>query len=148
MDSGYVYLIHASTGMYKIGKAKNPQARFSSLQTGNPGQLDLICTISSDSTSILEHNIHQRFINKHVRGEWFNLSDEDVAYLKTMASGLESPAPLEVPQDVKLILVMAHTKLDDALDQLQTWGRVQPQTVDGLYRVMEQLKPELDKLRT
>ena len=43
----------------------------------------------------LEHLFHYRFCQKHIRAEWFALTDEDIAFIRT----LDGPPPRPFPED-------------------------------------------------
>jgi hypothetical protein len=73
----YLYLIE-SQQFYKIGIANDVQSRLAQLSTGNPFELKLLASYSFENAEVVERSIHQRFSNKRVRGEWFELGDEDV----------------------------------------------------------------------
>ena len=72
----YVYVIKAfgQSPMYKIGKAKDPEARCSVLQVGSPVKLNLIFYVrcKSDFHALqVEKYAHHIFAKHHRRGEWF-----------------------------------------------------------------------------
>lgn len=81
-----VYII--SNGTYcKIGKANNIETRLSALQVGNHSTMSVVGYINcKDSTEAfkVESNIHSMVQAKHVRGEWYNLSDDDISYIKSV----------------------------------------------------------------
>lgn len=81
-ENGYVYILQALTGEYKIGKSVNPKKRIGQLQTNLPGVATLVHTIETDQMLWLEQFLHSRFASKKIRGEWFALSDEDITDLK------------------------------------------------------------------
>lgn len=68
-----------NTGFYKIGKSKNPKYRESTLQSEKP-TINLIHVIKQD----IERELHNKFSDKRIRGEWFRLNDEDVSLIKQM----------------------------------------------------------------
>lgn len=84
-EKSKVYLmIDHNTGYYKIGRSKNPQKRENTLQSEKP-TIELL--FSSDELPIdIEKLIHNEFSNKRVRGEWFDLTEEDVDYIKKRLS--------------------------------------------------------------
>jgi hypothetical protein len=68
----------ASNGMYKIGRALNPNARIGRL-TGTIVPLDveaLACCEAEDYVG-LEMELHERFVAQRGRGEWFAFTDEE-----------------------------------------------------------------------
>ncbi len=78
-----VYLINAiGADHYKIGIADDIPKRIRQLQTGNPIDLVLVCTIYSRHAKNKESELHDRFTDLNIRGEWFKLSDKDVREIK------------------------------------------------------------------
>lgn len=83
----YVYLIQEqSQGHYKIGKAKNVQQRLNQL-IKLPMIITPIVIIETNDNTRLERQLHRQFADKRVDGEWFKLTDDDVAYIKGLANG-------------------------------------------------------------
>jgi hypothetical protein len=76
---GYVYCIaeQQRTLGVKVGYSVNPQARVAELQTGNPRPLALIGCF--EGTEADERELHARFINDNLIGEWFTPSDDLLA---------------------------------------------------------------------
>ena len=86
--NGYVYVIHCEgTTFYKIGiSKKNYNDRLYNLQIGCPFELEMIYVSHSDDHRRLEKELHKKFKDKCVRGEWFDL---DEASLDTLIKYLE-----------------------------------------------------------
>jgi hypothetical protein len=80
---GFVYVFEMA-GFYKIGRSFNALSRLSALRTASPFPVELILSIPSNRPGNLEKEIHAKFQSKHERGEWYRLTDEDVAELRTM----------------------------------------------------------------
>lgn len=59
----------SSTGLYKIGKSKNPEYRERTLQSEKP-TIKMIKVFHSD----IESELHKEFADVRVRGEWFKLN--------------------------------------------------------------------------
>lgn len=79
----YIYLmIDNSNGYYKIGRSIKPKKRERTLQSEKP-TIDLLFYWSS--YLIVETELHEYFADKRIRGEWFNLTDEDIQYIKSIA---------------------------------------------------------------
>ena len=70
-DLKLVYFISDGTAI-KIGISNNPNKRLLELQTGNPNELKLIGT----SHILVENDLHELFIHRKLRNEWFELCDE------------------------------------------------------------------------
>lgn len=63
-----------STGFIKIGRSVSPSIRERTLQAEKPTiSLLKVCD------SLVERELHEQYENNRVRGEWFNLSDEEIA---------------------------------------------------------------------
>lgn len=82
---GYVYLLQSQSGHYKIGLTKNPEHRAKTFGIQLPFEVEFICLIQTEDMPTLETELHTRFADKRVNGEWFNLAPEDVEYIKGLA---------------------------------------------------------------
>lgn len=72
-----VYLIRCdATDSVKIGIARDPLKRLAALQTANPSPLRLLGSVVGGSD--VEAQLHARFAEKRLTGEWFRLTNEDV----------------------------------------------------------------------
>lgn len=78
----FVYLIQAANGLTKIGVTNDIEQRFRTLNSGSPIDLKLLGCIGSSNARKLERKLHAYFNNKIVRHEWFNLSSEDINFIK------------------------------------------------------------------
>jgi hypothetical protein len=70
------------TGNIKIGKAINPAKRLKSLQTGNPNKLVIVTTQVGGEE--LENELHRRFANSRISGEWFYPTKELEDYISAL----------------------------------------------------------------
>jgi len=78
---GNVYIMSdARNGLHKIGFSINPTKREKTLQSEVPS-VSLIFSVKA--TLDYEESLHLQYESKRVRGEWFNLSSEDLESLKT-----------------------------------------------------------------
>lgn len=78
--NGYVYLIRcysSSESFYKIGWSASPSARFHSLRTANPFPMELVAVVEGSRND--EAHFHYRYRHRHVGGEWFALTEDDLA---------------------------------------------------------------------
>ena len=74
------YLMHDTANcFYKIGKSIKPKYREKTLQSEKP-TVELIHIIDKD----IERKLHNKFKDKRIRGEWFNLNRDDVNYIKSL----------------------------------------------------------------
>lgn len=81
---GSVYVIEAvGLGLYKIGMTNDFSNRFSAYATTCPVDCRpvLVAAMPLMMISAVEAALHARFSEKLMRGEWFRLSDEDIASL-------------------------------------------------------------------
>lgn len=65
-----------NTGYTKIGKSLNPKKREYTLQSEKP-TISLFMTCDK----LVERELHNLFAIKHIRGEWYNLSEKDIEYI-------------------------------------------------------------------
>jgi hypothetical protein len=73
-----VYVVQCHN-FVKIGIAEDVPNRISNLQTGCPYKLTLLKTWHSADAIAEEEALHERFGVFHVRGEWFNIPEEELA---------------------------------------------------------------------
>ena len=71
-----------SNGLYKIGVTRNIEKRMSSLSVAAP-YIKLIHVIHTEHIYALEKYYHNYFREKRTRGEWFQLSEQDIKNIKT-----------------------------------------------------------------
>lgn len=79
---GFVYLLRADNGLVKIGKTGKITKRIYQLSIQLPYETELIHTIKTDDMDELERHLHEIFAAKRKRGEWFELSEEDITSIK------------------------------------------------------------------
>ena len=83
-DACYVYLMIDNTnGYHKIGISIHPDYREKTLQSEKPA-IKKICAKRFPSRIIaqsIESALHTAFASKRIRGEWFNLSEKEVAQI-------------------------------------------------------------------
>ncbi len=80
-----VYLIKVNKKLYKIGKSQNLQKRISHYQTHLPILFKVVRQYSSDNMDELEKVLHVAFQHKRVKGEWFELKNEDLEVCDNIA---------------------------------------------------------------
>jgi hypothetical protein len=81
--SGHVYLVKSGK-LYKIGQTANRWQRMNQLDKQTSEGIDeVVHTIAAfDDAPGIEHYWHKRFEDKGVKGEWFDLSAEDIRAFK------------------------------------------------------------------
>jgi Meiotically up-regulated gene 113 len=83
-----VYLAEAEgIGRWKIGRTVKVKRREAELQRQSPVPIRIVHTIETKESGNLESRLHQRYAHARVIGEWFALSDAEVAEIKTMGGG-------------------------------------------------------------
>lgn len=82
--SGHVYLVEGANGVYKIGKTSQLHARMNFFEIKLPFDVNLICAIPSEDITTLEKQLHDKYANKRIRGEWFELTEQDVEDIKQL----------------------------------------------------------------
>ena len=84
-QSGYIYLISmtdsAGKRYCKIGLTNEVQKRMAILQCSSPFQLNLHCSYYVPDSYAEESLLHEFFKSKRLKGEWFDLTDEDVGII-------------------------------------------------------------------
>lgn len=74
-----IYLIRNGGGLHKIGRTKNSaEDRLRQLQTGSGSDLRLVCSCAVSDVSKVESVLHRRYADRRVRGEWFELAQNEV----------------------------------------------------------------------
>ena len=95
----YLYIIKevGKRPPVKVGVSANVEKRLATLQTGNPRKLTLIAKIdmgSSKKAYAAEALIHNRFLEQHIHGEWFNYKLRLKRVIKLLDQG-EVPCVIE-----------------------------------------------------
>lgn len=91
VEEGYVYLLGGTElndgkRAYKIGRAKDPTKRTEVLKTQLPMAVEIVCTLWSEDYKALEKRLHEHFSSQRLNGEWFELSQTDVKYVKELVA--------------------------------------------------------------
>jgi hypothetical protein len=129
---GFVYVVSATNGYLKVGKASNPFERFSMIQCSSPLILTLAYVCECPNPVDIEVDAHQRLDQYRRHREWFDVSTETaVAAVRAAlqsagiqtepsphrAAGIGSPALLRAAISEKAILPADSTR--QAPDQQQ-----------------------------
>lgn len=78
---GYVYIAYASTGHYKVGRSVRPDERIQHFDTQMPVQVVRVHQFPAHTAAEAENALHEALSSCRVKGEWFDLSDEQVDLL-------------------------------------------------------------------
>lgn len=84
LATGYIYLVQSPSGHYKIGKAKDVTNRLKTFEVKMPFEIELIHVIPCSNYHKAESKLHKQYANKRLNGEWFELTPEDVATIKSI----------------------------------------------------------------
>jgi len=95
----FIYAIGHPHGFVKIGHSSDPQRRLSGIQTGSPYRLWIIVQVPSRNPEAVEEQLHSRFENKQVRGEWFELSNNDYDTLSDLVKMANSDRSFDDLED-------------------------------------------------
>jgi hypothetical protein len=86
---GFIYVIYlddtAQKRFYKVGLSAVFTSRLQSHQCSSPFDVCVAMAFFVPNMRQTERILHRKFKDKCVRGEWFELSDDDLAYISTMA---------------------------------------------------------------
>lgn len=101
----FIYLIRDDfTGLYKIGRSKDPQYRLKDLRreyTKLPLQFDFrLIAVWEEVHPKAERFIHEIFQNERVRGEWFYLDHPKVDPVKHFFAIMKILTPFVVKEAV------------------------------------------------
>jgi hypothetical protein len=87
---GYVYLVRSQHGI-KIGKSMNVKSRTRLFGVMLPFPITIEHYAWFDDYTRAERELHVKYDAQRLEGEWFNLSADDVAHIKTLGK----PVPPE-----------------------------------------------------
>jgi hypothetical protein len=80
-----VYIIKVNKRSYKIGKTSDLLKRLSGYHTHLPVLFKVVRQYLSDDMDDLEQGLHIVFQHKRIRGEWFELTDDDLTICDNIA---------------------------------------------------------------
>lgn len=86
---GYVYLVQSPTTYYKIGRTVNPADRMKTFKVTLPFEVEFKHLIKTNDMYTLERDLHTKYAARRVNGEWFALTEDDVAEICAMKGGVE-----------------------------------------------------------
>lgn len=90
-NEGYAYvMLSPASGLYKIGRSKDPWGRRDTLSREVGVELVLVDYWLCDDYVVVEQALHSRFAGSRVHGEWFRLSDPDIPTIGELVMVLDS----------------------------------------------------------
>jgi hypothetical protein len=78
---GYIYLLKASNGFFKIGRAANVEKRLNNHKRMYPLEIEVLHTVYVADTVRTESYLLKRFEDYKLQGEWFLLEREHVDFI-------------------------------------------------------------------
>ena len=79
---GFVYVLESEIERIKIGYSVTPEKRERISQTHSPARVRMIAFWKADQDE--EFNLHRRFADYRVHGEWFRYAGEVAAWVETV----------------------------------------------------------------
>lgn len=70
------FILSIERSAVKIGRSVNAKRRLSELRSQLFDELELLKVVESDNPVSLERSLHERFMAYHIKGEWFDYSNE------------------------------------------------------------------------
>jgi hypothetical protein len=77
-DVGYIYILKAANGLYKIGKTQNLNSRIKTIRTASPVKIEVYRVFQSTEYSKIEIHLHRLFSDFREIGEWFRLTNAEL----------------------------------------------------------------------
>ena len=102
-----VYFIQDLSGYTKIGITNDLGRRIVKLQSDNSSDLVLISFFQSTDSKKLEDLFHHVFDNYKVRGEWFNLTNEQIQQIKAIETKVKTSGVNDLDEIKDLLLESA-----------------------------------------
>ena len=84
-NKGFIYIIK-QWEYYKIGRTLNVKNRYRKYITENPEECTLIYSYKTDDYINEEQRLHKEYKDKHYRGEWFKLDEQDIYTIKNLSN--------------------------------------------------------------
>lgn len=79
---GCVYFVQVNNDAVKIGITDNFERRLKILDTSTPYPIKVLKVVYSTGYHSLEIELHKKFADKRIKGEWFALSSDDIKWIK------------------------------------------------------------------
>lgn len=92
----WVYVIEEIGSPYiKIGSSSEPMGRLVDLQASTPHELRVVAMWEAERPGTVEAELHRRFQQARVRGEWFDATNDPLASWLRQVSIDFAPIPFE-----------------------------------------------------
>lgn len=83
-QAGYVYLLSSSVGLYKIGMSRDVSKRMGEFDRTIPIETKCLHYIKTENRRAAEKYLHEKFAERRVKYEWFDLSSEQVDWILSL----------------------------------------------------------------
>ena len=108
------FMADRRNSLVKIGVSSNRDRRLRQLQTGNPFELEFMGWIDDEVDHYcIEKDLHEKYKNKHFRGEWFSINQDDVIHELKLHHGF-------IPKNEDAFQVIGYDK-DGIPEYLGVW---------------------------
>jgi len=77
----YIYVTKADFG-FKIGRTSRPDKRPLQVAGNCPIKLEVVVLLEVEDMRKAESRLHSHFAEKHLRGEWFALTEADIEFIR------------------------------------------------------------------
>lgn len=133
-EIGYVYVIECA-GRYKIGYSTTPRKRLAKLRKASPVPMRMVHKLRTPIFREIEQQLHARFYQKRLNGEWFCLDEDDLDYIRGLDSiGISAEIrarndamPKKTPEEIEACL----KRINEAADGLGAF-------LDGIAEIKNQ----------
>ena len=86
---GWIYFLRGPDGICKIGKStREPDLRIAEYSPQLPFETELAFMMQVSNCDVAEKYLHAVFQLRHIRGEWFKISDADILAVAQNCIGL------------------------------------------------------------
>lgn len=87
MKKQYIYVTGSrETNIYKIGLSNYPEQRVQAVYNGSNQKHDYTLILEVENMTLSEKSLHLKFKANKIKGEWFTLSAEDIAWIEENAA--------------------------------------------------------------
>lgn len=87
---GYIYIIKSDHGS-KIGRSVHIRSRTQLLKIKFPFESEVVYLGYVNDYVVAERHLHRKYAGKHIRGEWYDLSDDDIDEIATSHDSVTVP---------------------------------------------------------
>lgn len=128
-----VYVIQNELGFVKIGIAKDPEKRINMIQIGSPFRMWIRDYKRVPDARRIEKFLHDRFNKYHLRGEWFDIPEDELDF--------------EIPTKVVAGIPNTEVNIEPGRDLTYAWARTFDRLVLALRKKSRYTTAIVDDLR-